>query len=143
MLTLLFLFPIVNAGLIVFGHGWKQLPAVDVDTHARAQWPDHPFINAQDKFKNTFGGSSAVAIAVVVEEGTIFTPEVLPRSVGLPRDSMDRALIVAVKSATNSTTNSKKKAHRPKPSERSWTPLFRRIRSTTTGSTRSQPEIHV
>ena len=63
--TLFFLFPIVNAGLIVFDHGWKQLPAVDVDTHARAQWPDHPFINAQDKFKNTFGGSSTVAIAVV------------------------------------------------------------------------------
>ena len=77
--TLFFLFPIVNAGLIVFDHGWKQLPAVDVDTHARAQWPDHPFINAQDKFKNTFGGSSAVAIAVVVEEGTIFTPEVLAK----------------------------------------------------------------
>ena len=75
--TLFFLFPIVNAGLIVFDHGWKQLPAVNVDTNARAQWPDHPFINAQDKFKNTFGGSSAVAIAVVVEEGTIFTPEVL------------------------------------------------------------------
>ena len=66
--TLFFLFPIVNAGLIVFGHGWNQLPAVNVDTHARAQWPDHPFINAQDKFKSTFGGSSAIAIAVVVED---------------------------------------------------------------------------
>ena len=72
-----FFFPILNASLIAFDMGWKQLPAVNVDTRARDQWPEHPFIRAQDKFANKFGGSASVAIAVVVEEGTIFTPEVL------------------------------------------------------------------
>ncbi|MBW2695917.1 MAG: MMPL family transporter [Deltaproteobacteria bacterium] len=76
--TLFFSFPIVNAVLIAFfDSGWKELPAVNVDTRARDQWPDHPFISAQDKFANKFGGSAEVAIAVVVEEGTIFTPEVI------------------------------------------------------------------
>jgi hypothetical protein len=75
--TTFFFFPILNAGLIAGGSGWKDLPAVNVDTKARDQWPDHPFIRAQDKFANKFGGSASVAVAVVVEEGTIFTPEVL------------------------------------------------------------------
>jgi predicted RND superfamily exporter protein len=52
-------------------------PIVRVDTEARDQWPNHPFIRAQDKFAGKFGGSSTIAAAVVVEEGTIFTPEVL------------------------------------------------------------------
>jgi len=75
--TTFFFLPILNAALIQFDYGWKDLPAVNVDTKARDQWPDHPFIRAQDKFANKFGGSASVAIAVVVEEGTIFTPEVL------------------------------------------------------------------
>ena len=66
-------FPILNAALIQFDKGWPELPAINVDTRARDQWPDHPFISAQDKFANKFGGSASVAIAVVVEEGTIFT----------------------------------------------------------------------
>ena len=77
--TAFFFFPILNAILITFDKGWKDLPAVNVDTKARDQWPDHPFIRAQDKFANKFGGSSEVAIAVVVEEGTIFTPEILAK----------------------------------------------------------------
>jgi len=65
--TLFFSFPIVNAALIsFFDSGWKDLPAVNVDTRARDQWPDHPFIRAQDKFANKFGGSAEIAIAVVV-----------------------------------------------------------------------------
>ena len=32
--------------------GWPELPAINVDTRARDQWPDHPFISAQDKFAN-------------------------------------------------------------------------------------------
>ncbi len=77
--TLFFLFPIVNAALIPFELGWKNLPAVKVDTDARHQWPDHPFIRAQNKFASEFGGSMQVAIAVVVEEGTIFTPEIIQK----------------------------------------------------------------
>jgi predicted RND superfamily exporter protein len=75
--TSFFFFPILNAALLAFDLGWKDLPAVNVDTRARDQWPDHPFIRAQDKFANEFGGSASVAIAVVVDEGTIFTPEII------------------------------------------------------------------
>ncbi|MDG2051881.1 MAG: hypothetical protein P8M78_17145, partial [Myxococcota bacterium] len=77
--TLFFFFPILNAALIQFDKGWPELPAINVDTRARDQWPDHPFISAQDKFANKFGGSASVAVAVVVEEGTIFTPEIIAK----------------------------------------------------------------
>ena len=50
---------------------------VRVDASERALYPDHPFIHAQDKFSKTFGSSSLVAIALVVEDGNIFTPETL------------------------------------------------------------------
>ena len=77
--TAFFFFPILNAILLTVDMGWKNLPAINVDTQARDQWPDHPFISAQDKFANKFGGSSSIAIAVVVEDGTIFTPDNLAR----------------------------------------------------------------
>jgi predicted RND superfamily exporter protein len=77
--TSFFFFPILNAILLTVDKGWKDLPAINVDTRARDQWPDHPFISAQDKFASKFGGSSSIAIAVVVKEGTIFTPENLAR----------------------------------------------------------------
>ena len=48
-----------------------------IDTSARALFPDHPYIHAQDKFAKTFGSSSLVAIAVMVDEGTIFRPDVI------------------------------------------------------------------
>jgi len=76
--TLFFLYPIVNAGLAAFDLALPG-PVVRVDTEARSQWPDHPFIRAQDKFAGKFGGSSSVAIAVVVKEGTIFTPETIEK----------------------------------------------------------------
>ena len=53
--TMFFAFPIVNAALIYADMGWKNLPAVKIDTDARHQWPDHPFIRAQNKFANEFG----------------------------------------------------------------------------------------
>jgi predicted RND superfamily exporter protein len=74
--TVFFLYPIVNAVMYATGHKLPG-PVVRVNTSARAQYPDHPFINAQDKFANIFGTSSLVAIAVVVKEGNIFTPETL------------------------------------------------------------------
>ncbi|MAE94177.1 MAG: hypothetical protein CL910_05900 [Deltaproteobacteria bacterium] len=76
--TLFFLYPTVNAVSSGFGYELPG-PIVRVDASARAQWPDHPFIHAQDKFSKDFGSSSIIAIAVVVKEGTIFTPETLKK----------------------------------------------------------------
>ena len=76
--TLFFFYPILNAILTGYGVPLPG-PAVSVDTSARAQWPDHPFIHAQDKFAKKFGTSSLAAIGVVVREGNIFTPETLKK----------------------------------------------------------------
>jgi len=73
-----FFYPILNGVLTALEMPLPG-PAVRVDTEARAQWPNHPFIRAQDKFSGEFGGSSTIAIAVVVEEGTIFTPETMAK----------------------------------------------------------------
>jgi predicted RND superfamily exporter protein len=76
--TLFFFYPTANAILTGFGFRLRG-PVVRVDTSARAQWPDHPFIHAQDKFAKKFGTSSLIAIGVVVEDGNIFTPETLKK----------------------------------------------------------------
>jgi predicted RND superfamily exporter protein len=73
--TLFFFYPILNT--IVAGR--LPGPMVRVDTNARDQWPDHPFIHAQDKFSAKFGSATGVAIGLVVTEGTIFTPETLAK----------------------------------------------------------------
>src|SRR5882762_5189373 len=46
--TLFFMYPIVNAVFYATGHKLPG-PIVRVNTSARALYPDHPFINAQDK----------------------------------------------------------------------------------------------
>ena len=74
--TSFFFYPILNAAMTAFEMPLPG-PTVRIDTEARSQWPDHPFIRAQDKFSGKFGGSSTVAMALVVEEGTIFNPETL------------------------------------------------------------------
>ena len=74
--TLFFLYPTVNAISTGFGFPLPG-PVVRVDASERALYPDHPFIHAQDKFSKTFGSSAIVAIALVVEDGNIFTPETL------------------------------------------------------------------
>lgn len=76
--TLFFLYPTVNAVSTAFGYPLPG-PEVRVDASERSLWPDHPFIHAQDKFSKEFGSSALVAIAVVVREGTIFTPETLAK----------------------------------------------------------------
>ena len=76
--TVFFLYPIVNAVMYATGHRLPG-PIIRVNTSARALYPDHPFINAQDKFSTIFGTSSLVALEVAVKEGTIFTPEVLAK----------------------------------------------------------------
>ena len=76
--TLFFFYPIFNTILAALG---AELPGpkVRIDTNARSLFPDHPYIHAMDKFSNVFGSSSLVAIAVVVEDGTIFTPETIQK----------------------------------------------------------------
>ena len=85
--TLFFLYPSANAALSALG--WELPgPSVRIGARARDLFPDHPFIHAQDKFAETFGNSSLVAVAVVVEEGTIFTPETLAK-IKRVTDSLD------------------------------------------------------
>ncbi len=76
--TLFFLYPTANGISTAFGHPWPG-PTVRIGSDARAQLPDHPFIHAQTKFAGEFGNSTLVAIAVVVDEGTIWTPETLSK----------------------------------------------------------------
>ncbi|HXK26464.1 MAG TPA: MMPL family transporter [Myxococcota bacterium] len=74
--TLFWFYPIFNTIMAASGHRLPG-PIVRIDTNARALFPDHPYIHAQDKFSKTFGSSSLVAIAVVVEEGSIFRADVI------------------------------------------------------------------
>ncbi len=76
--TSFFFYPILNGALAAFDARLPG-PVVRIDTEARAQWPDHPFIHAQDKFASKFGGSATVAVGVVVKDGTIFTPETIAK----------------------------------------------------------------
>ncbi|MFI5316987.1 MAG: RND family transporter [Myxococcota bacterium] len=76
--TAFFLYPTVNAISTKFGHPLPG-PRVRVDSDARAQLPDHPFIHAQSKFAGEFGNSTPVAILYTVDEGTIYTPENLAK----------------------------------------------------------------
>ena len=76
--TAFFFYPILNTILSGFGARLPG-PVVRIDTNARDQWPEHPFINAQDKFAAKFGSATGVAIGLVVKEGTIFTPETLQK----------------------------------------------------------------
>lgn len=76
--TSFFAYPIVNTISTAIGAPLPG-PMVRIDTEARAQWPDHPFIHAQDKFAGIFGGSSEVFIALVVKDGSIFNPDSLAK----------------------------------------------------------------
>jgi predicted RND superfamily exporter protein len=74
--TTFFALPIISTILLAAGTelpSWA--PKVRINTSARALFPDHPYIHAQDKFSRIFGSSSLVAVAVVVKDGTIFSPE--------------------------------------------------------------------
>jgi predicted RND superfamily exporter protein len=77
-LTLFFFYPTLNAITSALGYRLPG-PATRVDTNARDFWPDHPFIHAQDKFAGEFGTASTVAIALVVKDGNVFTPETLEK----------------------------------------------------------------
>jgi predicted RND superfamily exporter protein len=74
--SLFFFYPIANTALRAAGYDIPG-PHVRINTDARALFPDHPYVHAQDKFAKTFGSSSLVALAVTVDEGTIFKPEII------------------------------------------------------------------
>ena len=76
--TLFFLYPIVNSGSSALGQALPG-PVVRVDANARDLFPSHPFIHAQDKFEGRFGNASPVALAMVVEEGSVFSKEALAK----------------------------------------------------------------
>jgi hypothetical protein len=76
--TLFFAYPTANAVLAALGNPLPG-PRVRVDSRARDLFPEHPFIQAQDKFAGRFGNSTLVAIALVVEEGTIWDVETLEK----------------------------------------------------------------
>jgi len=76
--TSFFGYPILNTATTAMGMPLPG-PMVRIDTEARAQWPDHPFIHSQDKFAGIFGGSSEVFIALVVKDGSIFNPDSLAK----------------------------------------------------------------
>ncbi len=85
--TLFFLYPSANASLSTLG--WELPgPSIRIGARARDLFPDHPFIRVQDRFSETFGNSSLVAVAVVVEKGTVFTPGTLAR-IKRVTDSLD------------------------------------------------------
>ena len=74
--SLFFFYPILNTITGALGYTLPG-PIVRINTDARSLFPDHPYVHAQDKFAKTFGSSSLVAIAVTVDEGTIFKPEII------------------------------------------------------------------
>jgi predicted RND superfamily exporter protein len=78
LFTSFFGYPILNTISSAMGMPLPG-PMVRIDTEARAQWPDHPFIHSQDKFAGIFGGSSEVFIALVAKDGSIFSPESLAK----------------------------------------------------------------
>ena len=73
-----FLYPVVNM-VATFAGSPLPGPAVSIGSSARDMFPDHPYIHATDKFAGRFGNSSLVAMVLTVEEGDIFTPEILAR----------------------------------------------------------------
>jgi len=73
-ISVFFFYPILNAALTAIGRPLPG-PIVRVDTHPRDLFPDHPYIRVQDRFGEVFGGASTVAVAVTLEDGTIYTPE--------------------------------------------------------------------
>ena len=65
--TSFFAFPIFTTFVNALGIEMPG-PQVRINTNARALFPDHPYIHAQDKFSRVFGSSSLVAVAVVEQE---------------------------------------------------------------------------
>ena len=73
-ISVCFFYPILNTAMTAIGRPLPG-PIVRIDTDPRDLFPDHPYIRAQDRFGEIFGGASTIAVAVTVEDGTIFTPE--------------------------------------------------------------------
>ncbi len=80
-ILLFFSIPLVNA--VYFNVTGKNLAGITarfkMDTRARDQWPEHPFIHAVDKFAGRFGTASYVAVAIVKKEGEIYDYDFLEK----------------------------------------------------------------
>ncbi len=74
--SLFFFYPVFNTAMSAAGSPLPG-PILRINTDARSLFPDHPYVHAQDKFAKTFGSSSLVALAVTVDEGTIFRPDII------------------------------------------------------------------
>ena len=123
--TLFFLYPTVNAISTALGRPLPG-PSVRVGSDARAQLPDHAFIHAQNKFAGEFGNSTLVAIAVVVEQGTIWTPETLAKI-----DAITKSL-----DGWDYDARTDERKHRARSSSRRAGSIARRSAPSSTGASR-------
>jgi predicted RND superfamily exporter protein len=90
-ILLFFSVPLIHAVYYAAtGNLVEGLPRFRMDTRARDQFPEHPFIHAQDKFASRFGTASYIALAVVKKDGNIYDPEFLEKVCRIT-DAIDKA----------------------------------------------------
>ncbi|MFQ5699929.1 MAG: RND family transporter [Myxococcota bacterium] len=80
-ITFFFSMPLLNAAVYnITGH---TLPGIEkrfqMNTRVRDQWPEHPFIHAQDKFEGRFGTASYVLVEVRRKNGDIYDADFLDK----------------------------------------------------------------
>jgi predicted RND superfamily exporter protein len=79
-ITLFFASPLVNALLFnLTGEPIPGVPRFEMNTRVRDQWPEHPFIHAQDKFEGRFGTASFVLVEVKRKDGDIYDTDFLEK----------------------------------------------------------------
>jgi predicted RND superfamily exporter protein len=77
-ITLFFAAPLVNALIFnISGEPVAGIPRFQMNTSIRDQWPEHPFIHAQDKFEGRFGTASYVVVEVKRKDGDIYDSDFL------------------------------------------------------------------
>ncbi len=79
---LVFAFPKVTAGVILAISAFfaMQIPAVKMVSNFADLLPqEHPYIQTHNTLTETFGGANTVIVSIKVDEGTVFTNDVLAR----------------------------------------------------------------
>lgn len=74
--TAFFAIPVIHWVASALGFSPRE-PSVRIDTRERDRFPNHPYVAAHDAFAPTFGEASLVALAVTVEDETLFQPHIL------------------------------------------------------------------
>ncbi|MEE2702735.1 MAG: MMPL family transporter [Myxococcota bacterium] len=74
-----FFLPLLNVPLEMLGTPLPGVRTFGMDTRARDQWPEHPFIHTSDKFTGRFGTASFVAISVVKTDGEVYDSDFLEK----------------------------------------------------------------